>query len=164
MRINKNMGITLNLSKKQFKELLLDVMVGTYVRGGVADALEQDWQKFEKLTDYLLEQAKVAGFDDLTENFKGHLLPSDELCEAEEEIMEIYDDDEFWYQLGLCLGQRDFERQKTKEDEKHMEENNGWFPEKIHEIYDKYEKEFETHGLERLEIVKDNIFILDDKK
>ena len=156
--------IILNLTKKQFKELLLDVMVGTYVRGGVADALEQDWQKFEKITDYLVEQAKVAGFSDLVQNFMGHNRPCDELCDAEEEIMEIYNDDEFWHEIATRLGQRDFERQKTKEDEKYMQENNGQYPEKIHEIYDKYEKEFETYGLERLEIVKNNIFILNDKK
>lgn len=37
----------------------------------------------------------------------------------------------------------------TKEEEKMKKEN--WFPERIHDIYKKYQKEFEKYGIDRLE-------------
>jgi hypothetical protein len=48
------------------------------------------------------------------------------------------------------LGKRDFKNTITDEDEKYMDENDGWFPDRIHDIYESYEKEFDKYGLKNV--------------
>lgn len=142
----------IELTKEQYKELLLLVLLGSWVRGGVADMRGEHGKEMDELEEYLLREAKNFDLTDLAEPFEGHTVPSDRLSEEYEEIMEEYNDDEFWSQLSTRLGQRDFERTMSKEEEQHIKDNNGWFPERIHEIYEKYDEEFEKHGIDRLEI------------
>ncbi len=42
----------------------------------------------------------------------------------------------------------------SEKERKDIERNNGWLPERIHELYTKYEEEFEKHGIDRIEIVE----------
>ncbi|MBI5913111.1 hypothetical protein HY839_01575 [Candidatus Azambacteria bacterium] len=139
-------------TKEQYKELLLLVLLGSWVRGGVADMRGEYSKEMDELEEYLLGEAKNFDLDDLVEHFEGHIVPSDKLSKEYEEIMEEYNDDEFWIQLSRRLGQRDFERTISEEEERHMKDNNGWFPERVHELYKEYDKEFEKHGIDRLEI------------
>lgn len=142
----------IKLSKEQCRELLLNAMVGSFVRGGVADSRGEDWEDVDKINDYILSVAKEAGFNDLLQIFHGKIMPSDELIEEEEAIIDEYNDDQFWHELEMCLGQRDFEREKTEEDKKYIKEHDGWLPDKINNYYEKYEKEFEENGIMNLEI------------
>jgi len=52
----------------------------------------------------------------------------------------------------LRLGQRDYEREATKEDAEYTEAHYGMLPEKVHKYYKKYDDEFEEYGIERLEV------------
>ena len=131
---------------------MLLVLLGSWVRGDVADMRGEYSKEMDELEEYLLCEAKNFNLGDLAEQFEGHTAPSDELSEKYEEIIEEYNDDEFWTQLSRRLGQRDFARTINKEEGQHMKDNDGWFPERIHEIYEKYDKEFEKHGIDRLEI------------
>ena len=80
----------------------------------------------------------------------GSLFPSNELCEeCYEEIIEEFNEDQFWFNLGINLGKLDFMKTMTKEEEKEAEKKN-WLPERVHSFYDNYEKEFEKHGTDRL--------------
>ncbi|MFA5838942.1 MAG: hypothetical protein WC849_03325 [Candidatus Paceibacterota bacterium] len=142
----------IELTKEQYKELLLLVLLGSWVRGGVADIRGEYSKEMDELEEHLLCEAKNFGLADSVEQFEGHIVPSDRLSKEYEEIIEEYNDDEFWGGLSRRLGQRDFERTVTKEEKQYMKDNNGWFPERIHEIYEKYEKEFEKYGIDRLEI------------
>ena len=129
-------------------------MIGEYVRGGVLDSWgEYDPAKHNALMEYLLEQAYQAGRTDLVERFEGHLVPSDALSDAEDELMAEYNDDEFWSELSSRLGRRDFEASMTA-DEKREAEVKGWLPERVYEFYEKYEKEFEEYGVDRLGIIE----------
>jgi hypothetical protein len=126
-------------------------MLYSWIRGGLADNKGQDPSQYETLQNYLLEIAEDNGYNNLTEYFHGHLLPNDELCKLEEEIMAEYDDDAFWHELITLLGQRDFWRTVTPAEEKEIKKQNC-LPERVQDFYDKYEKEFEEHGIEKLEI------------
>ena len=141
----------IELSKEQFKEMLLAAMFYSWISGGLADEKGEDFKRYEELEKYFLKIAKDNGFNDLVEKFHGGLLPTDELSELEEEVMDEYDDDTFWHELTTRLGKRDFWRTVTPEEKKEMKKQN-WLPERVHEIYEKYEKEFEENGIERLEI------------
>ena len=143
----------LEISKEQLKEMLLASLVYSWVYGGLADGRGEDFEQYHKLENYLLSVAKVNGFSDLVENFRGSFLPSDEMSEQVEEIMSDYDDDTFWYELTMRLGKRDFWRTVTPEENAEAIERE-WLPERIHEVYKKYEDEFDEHDIDRLEIVK----------
>lgn len=145
--------IEMELDKKLFTELLLAAMLYSWVRGGLADSKGEDFKKYEELKSYLLKIAEDNGFSDLVEEFHGHLVPADKLSKLEEEIMEEYDDDAFWYELITRLGKRDFWRTVTPEEKEEIKKQD-WLPERIHKIYEEYEREFEENGVKRLEVNK----------
>lgn len=144
----------IEFTQKQFKEMLLAAMFYSWIRGGLADGKGEDFKQYEELESYLLQIAKRENMTELFENFKDELIPSDELSEEEEEIMDEYDDDVFWHELTMRLGKRDFYRDMTDEEKKEAKEN-GWLPDRVHEFYDKYEKEFDKYGIGRLEVKRD---------
>ena len=148
----KEKKITVELSKKQLRELLLDVLIGSFIRGGVLDQQGKTWTHIEETKDFLLREAENAGHQNLVQRFEGHLLPSDKIIEEYEEIIEEHNDDEFWHELTTRLGQRDFKRAMTEEDRAYLKENKGFLPEKIHGFYEKYEEEFDQRGVDRLAI------------
>ena len=126
-------------------------MLYSFIRGGLADDKGEDFKKYEELENYLLKVAEDNGFNDLIEKFHGQLIPSDELSELEEEITSEYDDDALWSELITRLGRRDCFRTVTPEEDKEMKKRD-WLPDRAQEFFDKYDKEFEKYGVERLEI------------
>lgn len=144
----------IELDKEQFKEMIMAAMLYSWVYGGLADGKGEDFRKYEKLEDYLLAIAKEKGLTDLYENFKGSLLPAEEMCEDQQEIINEYNEDNFWHDLVTMLGKRDFWRSLSKKEEKEVRKKD-WLPEKVHEFYDKYWREIEEHGVDRLEINED---------
>jgi len=153
----------INITKKQYRDLLLAVLIGTYIRGGVDDQEGKDFTKSEEIEKYLLTLAKDFDAEDMVEEFHGSLLPSDTLQEEyHEHYIEEYEEEHFWHELTTRLGQRDFEANATDEEKKKVEENNGWLGDVIEPYYKKYEDEFEKHGIERLFLM--DMKIKDEKK
>ncbi len=146
----------IDISKEQLKEMILASMIYSWILGGLADSKGENFEKYEKLENFLLQTAKDNGFYDLAEEFKGYLVPTDDLSEQEERIMEEYDEDVFWNELIVAFGKRDFWRTATPEEEEKTREE-GWLPERIHEIYKKYGDEFGNFGIDRLEIKNNDL-------
>ncbi|MBU4536599.1 hypothetical protein KJ603_01000 [Patescibacteria group bacterium] len=144
----------IEFTKEQYEELMFLVSLGSWVKGGVVDIVGEDNSKVDDLENYLAEQAKENDLSYLIEDFEGRVILNETISKKVEELMEIYDEDVFWSELETCLGKRDFYRTITDKDKKEMEENQDWLPERIHEIYGKYQEEFEKNGIERLEIKK----------
>lgn len=143
----------LELTKEQYRNLLIAVVIGTYVRSAVDDSNGKDFRKAEEIEDYLLAVAKDFESEDLTQNFEGHLMISDDLIEEyHENYIEEYEQDFFWHELTTRLGQRDFAENSTKEERELVDKNSGWLGVVIDKYYEKYEEEFETRGIERLKI------------
>ena len=141
--------IAVEVTKKDFKELLLATMLYSWVRGGLADQKGEDFKQYERLEEILLRVADEHGFVDIAEKFKGTLVPADTLSHTIEDLVEESDDDTFWHELVVRLGKRDFYQTLTSE-EKHALAKEDWLPERVQEIYEKYEQEFEEYGLGRL--------------
>lgn len=145
----------MKLTKEQLKELLLTILVGVHVRSAVEESRGKDFKYIEKIEEDFCQLARSLGYEDLIENFHGKIIPSNTLCLETDTIMEEYDEDQFWFTVELYLGKRDFYRDLTPTEEKELKKSK-WFPDKIEKYYEKYRKEFEKHGVERLEIVKKN--------
>ncbi|MBW6441477.1 hypothetical protein K0B04_01030 [Patescibacteria group bacterium] len=139
------------LSKKDLADLLFSFMVGNSVREAVAVYNGKDYKRFEKQLDFVLEKAEEMGFDDLVQDFNNSKLPSSDLCKKEELIIAEYNDIEFWENLEIRLGKRDFFESLSSEEMKDLRKN-FWLPEKVHKYYEKYQKEFEKYGIERLRV------------
>lgn len=138
------------LSKEPFKQLMLSVMIGSFIQSYMAES-EEDALAFEKQVDLMVNLAQTLGYDGLIEYQDNYKLPANDLCLQEDAILEAYNDENFWETLEIRLGKRDFFREASAQEIKELKKQ-FWFPEKIHEYYEKYRKEFEKHGIARLEI------------
>ncbi len=151
----------IDLTKEQYIRLLEMNHIANGVLGILGDIFPDETgykeksDKANELEDYFVNHAEEFDCKDITEEFYGKTLLKDEIYEKIQEIMDEYDDYIFWNELEVRMGKRDFERSITEEDKKHIKENNGWYPERIQEIYDKYAEEFENYGIDRLEIKRD---------
>ena len=146
----------LKLNKSQYAELLEAVLINSWVKGLMYDQGLHDNKKYDEIENYLLENAKFFGCEKLAELFHGHIVPSDKFSQKVDTLMEEYNQDNFWHELEMRLGQREFARTVTKEEIEEMNNNGNWYPKRIQEIYAKYEKEFEENGLARFDIVERN--------
>lgn len=141
----------IEINNEQFKQMLIGAMLYSWIYGGLADREGEDFQKFEEPENFLLGLAEKEGLTDLYERFRGHLLPNDKFSSEVDETIEEYEDDSFWHELTTRLGKRDFWRSASPKEKKETEKRN-WLPDRVHNIYEKYDKEFEEYGIDRLEI------------
>lgn len=148
----------IEFTKQQYRDLLLSVIIGTYIREAVDELHERDIRRAGDLESYLMSLAKNFDSEDMVENFeKSFWVPSDKVIkEYHEHYIEEYDEDTFWHNLTTNLGQRDFYKNKTEEEKRKVEENEGWLPGVIDKYYKRYEEEFERYGIERLKIDENN--------
>ena len=166
----------MKFDKDTLKELILTLMIGDFVREAVAESNGESFEQFEKQLKPFLKMAENLGYNDLVERFHGELIPANKLGLEEDKIIEEYNDEEFWFLLQTILGQRDFYESRTESQKKQMEKD-IMLPIEVHKFYDKYSKEFDKHGIDRLRIVKgkysvrkytdneiDEFFELDDKE
>lgn len=145
----------LELTKKQFRELLKAIIIGVTVREAVGEERNtRGWKKIRDIESYLLSVAGDFDSAEMAEYYLDGWIASDEASEELDEELEEYGNQEFWERLNTALAQRDFYRTITKEEKKYMADNDGIFPERVHVLYRKYAKEFEKHGVDRLEIVE----------
>ena len=147
----------IELTKNQYLNLLTMSYIANSVLGILGDVLpETDYKKrsdeMEDIEEYLLRYTHDFDCDDLVEDYEGRKILKENVYESFDAIVEDYDDYIFWSELETRMGKRDFEQTITEEERQYMKENDGWFPDRIHGIYEKYRKEFEKYGIDRLEI------------
>lgn len=143
----------INLTKKQYRDLLLSVVIGVYIREAVDEQEGKDFRGVDDVQKYLLSFAKDFDSEDMVEDFGGDLVVSDKMSEEyHDHYIEEFEQDAFWHNLTTALGQRDYEKYATTEEKKEVEKNDGWLTGIIDKYYEKYEKEFEENGIDRLEI------------
>ncbi len=149
----------IELTKKQYKNLLEMNHIANGVLGILGDVLPEETNykkksdKTTELEDYFISYAENFGCKDMTEEFYGKTLLKEKIYEKLQEIMDEYDDYIFWNELEVRMGKRDFWRTMSEKERKDIEKN-GCLPERIHELYAKYEKEFEKYGIDRIEIIE----------
>ena len=138
--------VSLNLTQSQLSRLIELLYLGEWMR----QAHNKDTYdvEIENLEQALFQAAYNEGLDDLVEydNKLGGYVPSEELEEKCDAHIEQYDDQTFWEELIVRLAQKKLEKQKnTLLSSKELEKLQSSF-------ISEYEKEFEAHGLNRLDI------------
>lgn len=147
----------INMTKEQYKMLVKMAMIASDVYGVLGDNVSDEYKKesdeFEEFRKYILEHAKDFGYKELVEEYMGKIIPSDDFSEKMQVVTDEYDNETFWYELETRLGKRDFERDMTKEEREQVKKN-GHYSDKIWDYYEKYQKEFEENGTERLVVIE----------
>jgi hypothetical protein len=142
------------LTKDEFRELLMLVLIGNHVRNS---ALEVD-HAYDPNRHEVLEGALLRAAGKLeapyVRSHEGHYDPTPELEMEYVRYIEDFIDDTFWDELEVRLGKRDFDRTMTEEDDEYLEEHDGRLPPRAHAIYKRYHEEFDKYGIDRLEVNK----------
>jgi hypothetical protein len=143
----------IELAKEQYKDLIISVVIGNYIREAVDEQNGKDFRTVSAVQDYLLSLAKDFDAEDMIQNFEGHIMISDNVIEEyHDKYIEEFEEESFWSTLTRLLGQRDYEKYATKAERDEVASRDGWFGDVIDKYYEKYENEFETRGIERLVI------------
>jgi len=148
--------MNLKLTRKQLDSLVKLVYLGNWL----ANSWRTDdvMKEFDEIESLVLEAAEENGLgkyvDHLEESGRDEALPSAELEEETEEIVDLYNDSTFWDQLIYRMADRDYARLYGEEALEALFSAEGM--EKEQPLIEKYEKEFYDHGLDRLVIRRDN--------
>jgi hypothetical protein len=140
---------TIGLSREQFRELILNYILGMHIRRRVALTREEESPQLENLERHLL--AFAAGFDadDLVERTDDSLYPAKKLEDLCHELLDLRDDAEFWERLGEELATRDFLATLPADQRLAAEAVKLEAPK---ELYQRYAKEFDEFGIDRLTV------------
>lgn len=139
----------LSLSDEQFKNLVLLVYLGEWVANS---HLTDPHKELAELADHVFALAGRAGLSDAFEYAPDDdtWYPTADFEEAAEEYSTEYDDEVFWSQLADRMAFRDFYRTYGKDADARMSIVEKL--EKSDPFIEKYEKEVDEHGIDRLEI------------
>jgi hypothetical protein len=146
--------MNLQLTKEQLTSLVKLVYLG--------NRMANDWrtddviEEYDEVESLVLGAAQKAGLGEYAEHDEEtrKAVPSGELEEKMAETVDFYNDNCFWDQLIYRMADRDYVRKFGDEalDEIYTEKG----MERERPLIEKYEKEFNENGLDRVEIRRDN--------
>ncbi|MCC7202117.1 MAG: hypothetical protein IT393_05550 [Nitrospirae bacterium] len=140
----------IRFTKEQYEDLVKLVYLGTWMVN--AFRTDDRVKKFDELEQYILSYFKEFGLkqsiiydNDLKEYFVAKELEEGEL----DQYIDDYNNDNFWDELIYRLARRDLIREYGEDKVTKM----TWQErlEKEAPFIEKYEEEFEEHGIERIE-------------
>lgn len=146
----------IDISKEQLENLVKLVYLGNWLANSWRD--EDKIENFDDIQNVILTFAAENGLERFVDFAgEGHeraAVPSPVLEEEMEEIINFYNDSTFWDQLIFRLADRDYIRKYGEEALAELYTDEGIEKEKP--FVEKYIKEFFDHGLDRLELRRDN--------
>lgn len=153
---NKNQSseplIQISLSHDEYRDLVGILDMGLLIKEAVREIRGEPKGEFSSVERRVLEAAADTDAEDFSQVLGKKLMPSDEIMDETEKEINEYIEDQFWVELSDRLGQRDFLENVTEEDLEAFESGEGAFPDGVKAYYDKYDREFDKHGLDRLRV------------
>jgi len=144
----------IELTQEQLESLVKLVYLGNLMANAwrTRDVIKE----YDDIESLVLAAAAKHGLEDCVEldESEKKYVPSADLEEEMAEAVDFYDDNTFWDQLVFRMADRDFGRKYGEDALDELATEKGTEREKP--LLDKYEKEFNEHGLDRLEIRRDN--------
>jgi len=147
-------AMKIELTKEQLGSLTKLVFLGNWLANSWRN--EDVIEEYDEVESLVLAEAAKHGFEDYVEfdEEEKKALPSHELEEKLTETVDFYNDNTFWDQLIYRMADRDYVRKYGEEAFDDLTTDKGM--DKERPLVEKYEKEFNEHGLERFEIRRDN--------
>jgi hypothetical protein len=144
----------IELTKEQLASLAKLAYLGNWLANSwrTEDVIEE----YDEIESLVLEAAAKNGLEEYVEfdDEEKKAFPSAELEEKMAETVDFYNDNTFWDQLIYRMADRDYLRKHGEESLEELTTETGMEREKP--LVEKYEKEFNENGLDRLEIRRDN--------
>jgi hypothetical protein len=148
---------SIEFSKKQYEVLVRALQIAESVHGILSDMVDERYDKqadaIEDLTSWVLAKAGEMGMANIVEIFEGKNVLTDDATEKYADDLLAYEEWIFWDVFAHKLADREMARRFKKGDmpKENVKELFG-----LHdELEEKYEKEFEEHGLDHVEIKED---------
>ena len=148
----------IELTKTQYAVLMNALQIAGSVYGVMGDMVDRKFKKqsdeLDELENYLLENAEELGLKDMVDIFQGRKVVDEKYLNKAIDDLREYEEFSFWDDLARKLADRDLVRKLGAEKLRAMDTTeyiNAEYP-----IEDEYHKEFEEHGLDRVEIEKKN--------
>jgi hypothetical protein len=153
-RFRKEVAMKIELTKEQLTSLVKLVYLG--------NRMANDWrtddilEEFDEVESLVLDAAQKHGLGDYVDfdEDSGKAIPSGELEEKMAEIADFYNENSFWDQLIYRMADRDYVRKYGEDSLEELFTEQGM--ERERPLVERYEKEFNEHGLDRLEVRRDN--------
>lgn len=147
----------IELNQKEYRNLIRAVEVGNSVYGILGDLVDGKRYKktsldVENLQRKLLSFAPDFDCSGMVEKYENRLILNDEWSDRILNDLDEYDEENFWSELETALGKRDFMRDIRPEEIEYISKND-WLPERINDFYQKWQDEFASNGLDRLDII-----------
>lgn len=152
MQDKKGADVSVSLDKKSYKELLVLLGLGAWVRERVAKADGRPLTEMDRVLDAAFEAARGTAAMDHVREREGMLVNSAWIDKEIKVVMDRFIDDEFWHELAVRLAQRDFIEDMTDEEAARLRAVGGTFSDRIDDLVDRWEDELDEHGVERLRV------------
>ncbi|HWQ59658.1 MAG TPA: hypothetical protein VN420_00730 [Candidatus Fimivivens sp.] len=142
----------LKLSEGQLKDLVFLAELGRFVRERTSEVSDAELDRLWKSAiEPLLFAAREAGIEGIAEDRNGKITVAKEIVVATDDAVDDYDEETFWFELESRLGERDF-YYYGNDKEIELAQKTGKLPDRVEWYYRKYRKEFDEHGVDRLEV------------
>ena len=143
-----------SFTTKEYTRLLELAHLGLWVAGARPDDPATMPERYAELAQKMFGLAEVFGCADLVEaDVNGELFPTEKLTGGVAvEKLDRFVDDTFWAELVGRLAERDL--RSELDPAKTSEELDDGEQEKLETLEDAYWREFETHGVEHLVLLK----------
>lgn len=154
-RVGKNTGgivMEIQLSRKQFETLIKSVYLGDWMVNAIR-APGSYVPEFEELEQYLLSLTHESDLRDMVEfnPTLSQFFLKEECHEKLQPFIDEYDDDAFWDGLVDRLADRDF-LETCGDSAERMDQDERF--RRLSTFVDRYEKEIEEHGVDRLRVIE----------
>ncbi len=143
--------VTFSMNRTTLMELLTLLHVGAHALEESGSATSISLRSLEQL---VLVRVRDAGAPELVDEENGKLIPNEDIRAGAHHLFDDFIEESFWEEVIARLAKRDFLRTLTLEDASRIEENDGELPQEARTHRAPYEAEFDTFGLDRLEINK----------
>lgn len=141
--------MNISLTPEQYKTLLVTTYLGNWMVN--AHRVETD-KTFDGVAAHVYSFAESFGLAGLVERDPddGQYYPTRELEELASAHLDEYDNETFWAELIERLSERDFVAKHGQDASERMTLEERF--DKLGEFEERYDEEFEKHGVERLTI------------
>ncbi|MFC5406879.1 hypothetical protein [Cohnella soli] len=135
------------LTKKQYRDLIELLFLGNWLANASRTGAEGDerLEKYEEIQYFILSYAKQFQADDVVKAEGNEFYTTMDFEEKLMPVVEEYDDYIFWEQISMKLAKRDLLREIGPVSNLKAEHK-----ERMYEIEEQYEIEFEKNGLKNL--------------
>jgi hypothetical protein len=145
------MKMKIEFTNKQYRDLIELLFLGNWMANASRSGAKGDEriEKYEEIQDYILSNAQHFQAEDVVKEEGNDFYTTMEFEESIMPIIDDYNEYTLWEQLPLKLAKRDLLREIGPVS--HLKEEHK---ERMYEIEEQYEIEFEKNGLKNVVILK----------